>query len=71
MVVMPCVNTALAAHPQFDRSVATLREAGMRVLLGEGGFVPGGPGEARPFPWDLALDAVARALEARPRTGRR
>ncbi|BAJ28271.1 hypothetical protein KSE_24570 [Kitasatospora setae KM-6054] len=69
VLVMPCVNTALAAHPQFPRSVAALREAGMRVLLGEGGFVPGEPGAGAPFPWDAALDAVARELGPRAAGG--
>ncbi|WP_033218281.1 flavoprotein [Kitasatospora phosalacinea] len=63
VLVMPCVNTALAAHPQFPRSVAALREAGVEVLLGEGAFVPNEPGAAGPYPWEAALDAVARALE--------
>ncbi|MFD8598907.1 flavoprotein [Kitasatospora sp. NPDC059646] len=64
VLVMPCVNTALAAHPQFVRSVATLRGAGVHVLLGAGGFVPSEPGsgDARPYPWDAALRAVAEVL---------
>ncbi|MFJ8042502.1 flavoprotein [Kitasatospora sp. NPDC096147] len=33
VAVLPCVNDALAAHPQYPRSLATLREAGARVLL--------------------------------------
>ncbi|MFE1318709.1 flavoprotein [Kitasatospora phosalacinea] len=61
-VVMPCVNSALAAHPQFDRSVAVLRETRMQVLHGEGGFVPNAPGERPPYPWEAALAAVGRAL---------
>ncbi|WP_432249444.1 flavoprotein [Streptomyces sanyensis] len=66
MVAMPCVNQVLAAHPQVDRSVAVLREAGARVLYGEGGWVPNRPGEGRPeaFPWGAVLDAVDQ--EARP-----
>lgn len=64
LVTMPCVNSAFLAHPQLDRSVADLRGAGVRVLLGEGGFVPNRPGEGRPgdFPWDVALEACARSL---------
>jgi hypothetical protein len=61
LVVMPCVNSALTAHPQFGRSVETLRGAGVRVLLGEGGFVPNAPGERLPYPWQAALDAVETA----------
>jgi Flavoprotein len=64
LATMPCVNSAFLAHPQFDRSVETLRGAGVRVLLGEGGFVPNRPGEGSPgaFPWTAALKAVAELL---------
>jgi hypothetical protein len=60
LLVMPCTNTALTAHPQFGRSVETLRGAGVRVLLGEGGFVPNAPGQGNPkvYPWGAALDAL-------------
>lgn len=66
LVTMPCVNAAYARHPQFARSLRTLREAGVRVLYGEGGFVPNAPGEGSPdaFPWGVALaeaEAAARA----------
>lgn len=61
VVVMPCVNSALTAHPQFGRSIDTLRSAGMRVLYGEGGFVPNRPGERLLYPWQAALDAVQAA----------
>jgi phosphopantothenoylcysteine synthetase/decarboxylase len=66
LVAMPCVNQAFVAHPQFDRSVATLRAAGVTVLYGEGGFVPNRPGEGRPeaYPWDLVLAAAGRAVVA-------
>lgn len=62
LVAMPCVNRALAAHPQFEQSVSTLRGAGVRVLYGEGGFVPNEPGTDRPddFPWSLALAEAER-----------
>ncbi|MBR7672368.1 flavoprotein [Streptomyces daliensis] len=64
LVVMPCLNDAFATHPQFGRSVETLRGAGVRVLLGEGGFQPNPPGEGRPkeYPWHLALAAAHEAL---------
>lgn len=60
LATMPCVNQAFLRHPQFDRSVETLRGAGVRVLLGEGGFVPNEPGKGNPatYPWTAALDAV-------------
>ncbi|WP_052848265.1 flavoprotein [Streptomyces avicenniae] len=64
LVVMPCVNSAYATHPQFARSVETLRAAGAPVLLGKDGFVPNEPGQGRPeeYPWHLALDAADEAL---------
>ncbi|MEW2547247.1 flavoprotein [Streptomyces sp. NPDC047002] len=58
MVTMPCVNAAYAQHPQFARSLDELRAVGVRVLYGEGGFVPNAPGEKHPYPWAVALDAV-------------
>lgn len=62
-VAMPCVNAAYVQHPQFDRSVETLRTAGVTVLYGDGGFVPNEPGQRRPegYPWELALDAAEAA----------
>jgi phosphopantothenoylcysteine synthetase/decarboxylase len=33
LAILPFLNTALAAHPAFDRSVRELREAGVAVLL--------------------------------------
>jgi hypothetical protein len=62
MVVMPCVNAAYVQHRQFERSVAELREMGVEVLYGDGGFVPNQPGQgnAKEYPWDLALDAAER-----------
>ncbi|MFF3007773.1 flavoprotein [Kitasatospora sp. NPDC057940] len=64
LTVMPCTNTALTGHPQFSRSVTTLRDAGVRVLLGEGGFVPNIPGQGRPeaYPWEAALVAAGESV---------
>ncbi|MFI8531815.1 flavoprotein [Streptomyces aquilus] len=61
-VTMPCVNAAYVQHRQFERSVAELREMGVEVLYGEGGFVPNQPGQGKPkeYPWHLALDAAER-----------
>ncbi|MHC0432921.1 flavoprotein [Streptomyces sp. O3] len=63
-VTMPCVNAAYVQHRQFERSVAELREMGVEVLYGEGGFVPNQPGQGKPreFPWCLALDAAERIV---------
>ncbi|SCK58927.1 flavoprotein [Streptomyces sp. WMMB 322] len=69
LVMMPCVNSAYATHPQFATSIETLRNAGVHVLYGEGGFEPDPPGEGdrRTYPWALALDA-ARSLAGWRRT---
>lgn len=60
LVVMPCVNSEYATHPQFGLSIETLRNVGVRVLFGEGGFQPNPPGQGdrRAYPWALALDAA-------------
>ncbi|MER6076140.1 flavoprotein [Streptomyces sp. NPDC001817] len=60
MVVMPCVNAAYVRHRQFERSVAELRDMGVRVLYGERGFVPNQPGQGKPkeYPWHLVTAAV-------------
>ncbi|MCX4964762.1 hypothetical protein OHA98_07970 [Streptomyces sp. NBC_00654] len=34
------------------------------VLYGPGGFEPNQPGERRPYPWHLALDAVTTVIGA-------
>ena len=61
LVLMPCVNSAYATHPQFERSIGTLRGAGVHVLYGPGGFEPKPPGLGDPktYPWHLALEAAA------------
>ncbi|MFF9348563.1 flavoprotein [Streptomyces sp. NPDC014734] len=71
MVTMPCVNAAYARHPQFERSVETLRAAGVDVLYGEGGFVPNQPGERRSggFPWGVAVDALEAVAGVGSRCG--
>jgi hypothetical protein len=60
LVALPYFNAAQAAHPAVPRNVAVLRDAGVRVLLGEDGHQPRGHGGSRPeqFPWHLALDAL-------------
>ncbi|MFD5137424.1 flavoprotein [Streptomyces sp. NPDC058378] len=65
-VAMPCVNAAYVQHRAFDRSVTQLRQMGVTVLYGDGGFVPNEPGERRPYPWALALDAVEAVVGRRP-----
>ncbi|MFD8424441.1 flavoprotein [Streptomyces sp. NPDC059466] len=60
IVAMPCVNAAYVQHSVFERSIAELRGMGVRVLYGEGGFVPNLPGQGKPkeYPWHLVLDAA-------------
>ncbi|MFJ5801650.1 hypothetical protein [Streptomyces decoyicus] len=67
-VAMPCVNATYVQHLQFERSVETLRHAGVSVLYGPGGFEPNEPGKGRPedYPWDLPLAEAVRVVEAAP-----
>jgi phosphopantothenoylcysteine synthetase/decarboxylase len=64
IVVLPFVNSALAARAPFRRSVEDLRREGVRILLGPGGVEPHEPhtgGELIvTYPWHLALDEVER-----------
>ncbi len=59
-VVLPFVNSALAAHPAFQRSVTLLRDAGIDVIHGPGRLEPHPPGTGGSkfdtFPWHQALD---------------
>lgn len=78
VVMLPFVNSALAGRAPFRRSVAQLRDEGVRILLGAGGFEPhparSGDVHASDFPWQLALDEVERLAgpqSANPPGGRR
>ena len=70
-VVLPFVNSALAANPVLSRSIAELRAAGVRVLFGPGEFEPHSPGTGGSrldsYPWALALDAVEDAVTPQAR----
>jgi len=74
IVVLPFVNTALAANSVFRRSVDALRQEDVTVLLGEGGFVPHPPrtgGAALTnYPWAAALGAVRVTRRGCPHRGR-
>lgn len=65
VIVLPFINTALAARRPLRESVETLRAEGVRVLLGEPGFEPHPPrhgGERiEQFPWSTALSEAASA----------
>jgi hypothetical protein len=60
VVVLPFVNSALASHPAFQRSVVLLRDAGIDVIHGPGRLEPHQPGTGGSkfdtFPWQQALD---------------
>jgi hypothetical protein len=64
VVVLPFVNSALAAHPAFQRSVMLLRDAGIDVIHGPGRLEPHPPGTGSSrfgtFPWHQALDQADR-----------
>jgi hypothetical protein len=64
-VAMPCVNEAYARHRALGRSIAELREQGVTVLYGEGGFTPNPAGSGKPkaYPWDAALSAARELAE--------
>jgi hypothetical protein len=60
IVVLPFVNTALASRQPFRRSIEALRDEGVHILLGPGGFQPHPPRTGGnlidSYPWHLALD---------------
>jgi phosphopantothenoylcysteine synthetase/decarboxylase len=66
IVALPFLNSAQAAHPAFDRSVAELRGAGVQVLLGAEGYDPHVPRQGSQhlpsFPWAKALEAMEERL---------
>lgn len=63
VVALPFWSTALDVHPATRRAVETLRSSGVRVLYGDGEWVPHTPGtgsdQLNSYPWELALQAVA------------
>ncbi|MFC7548408.1 flavoprotein [Plantactinospora sp. GCM10030261] len=59
VVVAPAVNTALAAHPAFVRSLGELAAAGVGVLYGPGVYQPNPPGAGESgYPLELAVRAL-------------
>jgi phosphopantothenoylcysteine synthetase/decarboxylase len=63
VVILPFVNKALAQRAPFRRAVDSLRDEGVRVLLGPGEWTPHPPGTGgeriATFPWAAALHAAA------------
>ncbi|MEW9551214.1 flavoprotein [Nonomuraea sp. NPDC050783] len=59
VVILPFVNTALAARAPFQHSVDQLRAEGVHILLGPGQFEPHPPNSGAEridsYPWSLTL----------------
>jgi phosphopantothenoylcysteine synthetase/decarboxylase len=72
IVVLPFVNSALAARAPFRRSVEELRSEGVHILLGSGGIDPHEPHTGgdliASYPWRLALTATMRHTDSSPST---
>ena len=69
VIVLPYVNAALASRAPFRRAVESLREEGVRILLGPGGVEPHQPrsgNDPAAFPWHLALEEAERLAQAVP-----
>ncbi|MEU0571044.1 flavoprotein [Nonomuraea sp. NPDC005983] len=60
VVVLPCVNSALAARGAYRRSVEELRADGVRVPADLGPLAEDAPADA--FPWKRALTELAELL---------
>ncbi len=62
IATIPAVNGAQAKHPAWERSVETLRAAGVEVLHGEGVYPAHPPGQGAQylhlFPWHLVLTTI-------------
>ena len=63
LVAAPSLNDAQERHPGFGRSVAALREMGVRVLYGPGEYEPAMPGTGgRSYDWNMPLRALHEML---------
>jgi phosphopantothenoylcysteine synthetase/decarboxylase len=65
MVAVPWPNVALYRHPVFQRSIATLQQWGVRVIL-DPDQLPGGDESPPVFPWEelrAGLSELRRAVE--------
>ena len=66
LVAAPSLNSAQERHPGFRRSVAMLREMGVRVLYGQGEYEPAVPGTGgQAYDWSLPLRALEEMLSER------
>ena len=69
VIVLPYVNAALARRAPFRRSVESLRDEGVRILLGPDGIEPHQPrsgADPSKFPWHLALDEADGLVQHGP-----
>jgi phosphopantothenoylcysteine decarboxylase len=66
LVAGPSLNNAQERHASFKRSVATLREMGVRVLYGPGVYEPTAPRTGgRAYDWSMPLRALEEMLNER------
>ncbi len=67
IVVLPFLDSALAAHPTFESSIAVLRKAGVIVLLGPDVYEPQAPGTGpqvlASYPWEAGVEALEAQAE--------
>jgi len=72
IVVLPFINSALAARPPFRRSVEDLRGEGIHILLGPGGIEPHEPHTGSEliasYPWQSAFAEAERLVAELRRT---
>jgi phosphopantothenoylcysteine synthetase/decarboxylase len=65
VVILPFVNTALAARQPFTTAVRNLRAEGVHIILGSGQWTPHEPGTGAShiddFPWQRALQAAMQS----------
>ena len=69
VIVLPYVNAALASRAPFRRGVESLRDEGVRILLGPGGIEPHQPrsgADPSRFPWHVALAEADRLTRHAP-----
>ena len=68
IVVLPFVNSALAARAPFRRCIEELRREGVHILLGPGGVEPHEPhtgsGLIGRYPWHLSLNGAEGLVDS-------
>ena len=64
IVTVPWLNAALARHPAFGRSISTLRDCGVRVILDPRHLPDDDDPRQAEFPWDALRAELARMRTA-------